>query len=111
MIFDLLHADGRSLLDVPYVQRRTRLNALNPTGPAWQTPPSWIGGGADLVAATAAQGLEGVIAKRTNSVYLPGRRTPAWRKIKNLHSVDVLIGGWNPGEGRPRIRRPRARRQ
>jgi bifunctional non-homologous end joining protein LigD len=100
MIFDLLHSDGQSLLDAPYVERRTRLNALNPSGPAWQTPPSWIGGGADLVAATAAEGMEGVTAKRANSIYLPGRCSPAWRKIKNLLTVDVLIGGWNPGEGR-----------
>jgi bifunctional non-homologous end joining protein LigD len=100
MIFDLLHADGQSLLDQPYVERRARLTALDPAGPAWQTPPSWIGGGADLVQATAAQGLEGVIAKRTNSVYLPGRRSPAWRKIKNIRTVDVRIGGWNPGDGR-----------
>jgi bifunctional non-homologous end joining protein LigD len=100
MIFDILYAEGRSLLEDPYVERRTRLNALEVAGPAWQTPPSWIGGGADLVAATAAQGLEGVIAKRTNSVYQPGRRSPAWLKIKNLRTADVLIGGWNPGEGR-----------
>lgn len=100
MIFDILYADGRSLLEDPYVERRTRLNALDPAGPAWQTPPSWIGGGADLVAATEAQGMEGVIAKRTNSVYQPGRRSPAWLKIKNLRTADVLIGGWNPGEGR-----------
>jgi bifunctional non-homologous end joining protein LigD len=100
MIFDILYADGRSLLDDPYVERRTRLNALDPGGPAWQTPPSWIGGGADLVAATEAQGMEGVIAKRTNSVYQPGRRSPAWLKIKNLRTVDVVIGGWNPGGGR-----------
>jgi bifunctional non-homologous end joining protein LigD len=100
MIFDILYADGRSLLEDPYVERRTRLNRLDPAGPAWQTPPSWIGGGADLVAATEAQGMEGVIAKRTSSVYQPGRRSPAWLKIKNLRTADVLIGGWNPGEGR-----------
>lgn len=100
MIFDLLHAEGRSLLPVPWSQRRTQLNALSPTGPAWQTPPAWIGGGSDLITATAAQGLEGVIAKRVDSRYLPGRRSPDWRKIKNLQTADVLIGGWNPGDGR-----------
>ena len=100
MIFDLLHGDGQSLLAQPYVERRTRLNELNPTGPAWQTPPSWIGGGADILAATAEQGLEGIIAKRTTSTYQPGRRSPSWRKIKNIRTVDVLIGGWSPGSGR-----------
>jgi bifunctional non-homologous end joining protein LigD len=37
---------------------------------------SWFGGGADLLAATVAQGMEGVIAKRLDSAYLPGRRSP-----------------------------------
>ena len=96
MIFDLLHADGQSLLGQPYMERRTRLTQLNPTGPAWQTPPSWIGGGPDILAATAEQGLEGIIAKRLTSTYQPGRRSPAWRKIKNIRTVDVLIGGWSP---------------
>jgi bifunctional non-homologous end joining protein LigD len=100
MIFDLLHADGQSLLGQPYVERRTRLTQLNPTGPAWQTPPSWIGGGIDILDATAEQGLEGIIAKRLTSIYQPGRRSPAWRKIKNIRTVDVLIGGWSPGGGR-----------
>ena len=49
MIFDLLHAGAESLLAQPYVERRARLTQLNPTGPAWQTPPSWIGGGADIL--------------------------------------------------------------
>ena len=100
MVFDLLHADGQSLLGQPYGERRTRLDQLNPTGPAWQTPPSWTGGGADILTATAEQGLEGIIAKRTTSTYQPGRRSPAWRKIKNIRTVDVLIGGWSPGSGR-----------
>jgi bifunctional non-homologous end joining protein LigD len=46
------------------------------------------------------QGLEGIIAKRTTSTYQPGRRSPAWRKSKNIRTVDVLIGGWSPGGGR-----------
>jgi bifunctional non-homologous end joining protein LigD len=100
MIFDLLHSDGQSLLRQPYVERRSRLNQLNPTGSAWQTPPSWIGGGPDIQAATAEQGLECIIAKRTTSTYQPGRRSPARQKIKKVRTVDVLIGGWSPGSGR-----------
>jgi len=100
MIFDLLHADGQSLLGQPYLERRTRLDHLGLSGPAWQTPPSWTSGGADLLAATVEHGLEGIIAKRITSTYQPGRRSPTWRKIKNLRTVDVLIGGWSPGGGR-----------
>jgi bifunctional non-homologous end joining protein LigD len=100
MIFDLLHADGQSLLGQPYRERRSRLTQLNSTGPAWQTPPSWTGGGPNILAATAEQGLEGIIAKRLTSTYQPGRRSPSWRKIKNIRTVQVLIGGWSPGGGR-----------
>jgi bifunctional non-homologous end joining protein LigD len=100
MIFDLLHADGQSLLGQPHVERRSRLSQLDPTGPAWQTPPSWTDGGPDVLAATSEQGLEGIIAKRLSSTYQAGRRSPASRKIKNIRTVDVVIGGWSPGGGR-----------
>ena len=44
--------------------------------------------------------MEGVVAKRLNSPYLPGRRSPDWVKIKNVRAQDVVIGGWKPGAGR-----------
>ena len=45
-------------------------------------------------------GLEGVVAKRLNSVYRPGLRGPDWRKIKNFRSQAVVVGGWRAGQGR-----------
>jgi bifunctional non-homologous end joining protein LigD len=50
--------------------------------------------------ASRAQGLEGIIAKRLDSTYAAGRRTPAWVKVKNVRETDVVIGGWLPGEGK-----------
>ena len=56
--------------------------------------------GKRLLEATASQGLEGVVAKRLDSHYEPGRRTGAWLKIKHVQRQELVIGGWIPGEGR-----------
>jgi bifunctional non-homologous end joining protein LigD len=62
-------------------------------------PAHRIGDGAALVAATAERGLEGVMAKRLGTNYVPGKRTPNWRKVKNRQTVEVVIGGYRPGTG------------
>jgi bifunctional non-homologous end joining protein LigD len=100
LIFDLLHLDGRSLLDLPYTQRRSLLDELGLAGPSWQTPPVFEGDGASAVLASRQQGLEGVLAKRLTSRYTPGRRTGDWVKVKNIRMQEVVIGGWRPGKGR-----------
>ncbi|MGH2969063.1 MAG: non-homologous end-joining DNA ligase [Solirubrobacteraceae bacterium] len=99
VIFDLLYLDGRSLLGLPYAERRERLLALGLDGPVWQTPAHRVGDGAALLEATRAQGLEGIIAKRLDCPYTPGRRSPYWLKVKNVRRTDVVIGGWLAGEG------------
>jgi bifunctional non-homologous end joining protein LigD len=100
LVFDLLWLDGRSYLDVPYTQRRSALAELGLTGPAWATPPSFIGDGHAALSASREQGLEGVVAKRLNSRYEPGRRSRAWIKVKHERTQEVVIGGWRPGQGR-----------
>jgi len=99
MAFDLLYLDGRSLVGLPYRERRALLQGLELEGPAWRTPAYREGGGAELQAATKAQGLEGVVAKRLESVYEPGKRSGAWLKIKNSLAQEFVIGGWTPGAG------------
>ena len=77
IIFDLLWLDGRSLMDLPYTERRARLAELElGDGGRWRVPDYVVGHGEQLLAATEEQGLEGVIAKRLDSKYEPGRRTP-----------------------------------
>jgi bifunctional non-homologous end joining protein LigD len=100
LIFDLLWLDGHSLMDLPYLERRERLVELGLTADRWQTPAHHVGDGSALLEASRAQGLEGIIAKRTDCPYTPGRRSPAWVKVKNKRRTDVVIGGWLPGEGR-----------
>jgi bifunctional non-homologous end joining protein LigD len=100
LAFDLLCLDGRPLLDAPYSERRALLDGLGLNGRHCQTPPSFTDvAGADLVAVSKQHGLEGVVAKRRESRYEPGKRSPAWRKIKNVRRQEAVVGGWKPGEG------------
>ncbi len=99
VVFDLLRLDDRSLLDVPYVDRRTLLGDLVEATGTWMVPAHQVGDGRALYDAATAQGLEGIIAKRLDSPYRPGKRSPAWRKCKVRRQQEVVIGGWTPGEG------------
>jgi bifunctional non-homologous end joining protein LigD len=100
LAFDVLHLDGRSLLELPYRERREVLTDLALEGEYWQTPPAFTGSGAAAVRASREQGLEGIVAKRVESRYQPGRRSPDWVKVKNIRTQEVVIGGWSPGKGR-----------
>jgi bifunctional non-homologous end joining protein LigD len=100
VVFDLLYLDGRSLMGLSYEERRARLDELELRGPNWQTPAYHRSDGEPLLQATREQGLEGVVAKRLDSPYEPGRRSGAWIKIKNRQTTEIVIGGWMPGEGR-----------
>ncbi len=100
LLFDVLHLNGHSTMDLPYTERRKLLESLELRGPHWATPPYFTGGGEHAVETSKAQGLEGVVAKRLDSRYLPGVRSADWIKIKNITSQDVVVGGWKPGTGR-----------
>jgi bifunctional non-homologous end joining protein LigD len=100
LLFDVMYLDGDLLLAATYTARRERLEGLRLTGRHWQTPPSQVGHGGELMRASLENGLEGVIAKRLDSVYEAGRRSGAWLKVKNRLRQEFVIGGWVDGEGR-----------
>ena len=100
MVFDVLWLAGHSTCDVPYTERRALLERLDLAGPWWQTPPTTIGGGEAVLATAEQLGLEGVVAKRLDSPYLPGRRADSWRKVKPHLGQELVVGGWLPGAGR-----------
>jgi bifunctional non-homologous end joining protein LigD len=99
MIFDLLRLNGRSIMPRTYVERRSRLEALGLEAPSWSTPPYQAGGGKELLEKSRQRRLEGIVAKRLASIYVPGRRTGDWLKIKNHARQEFVIVGWTPGAG------------
>jgi len=100
MVFDLLYLDGHDLMEQPYSTRRELLEKLELDGESWQAPRHSVGHATELLAATAKQGLEGLVLKRLDSRYVPGGRSGAWLKVKHSMRQELVIGGWMPGEGR-----------
>ena len=96
--FDILHLDGRSLLRVKYRDRRRVLETLA-QGTDLIVPPLIDGDGPDALAYSRGRKWEGVVAKRWDSTYQPGRRSAAWVKDKNWNTQEVVIGGWRRGKG------------
>ena len=102
MVFDLMWQEGHSLIKEPYSERRKKLEALRLKGASWQTPPYEKGGGLTMLEASRKAGLEGIMGKRLDSTYEPGKRTGTWVKIKNRLGQELVIGGWLEGEGKRR---------
>lgn len=99
MAFDVLYLDGRSLMNLPYVERRELLDSLSLSAAHWQAPPYTRGEGAAMLQVSREQQLEGIVAKRLDSKYELGQRSGAWRKIKNKSGQEFVIAGWLAGEG------------
>jgi bifunctional non-homologous end joining protein LigD len=100
LAFDVLQVDGVALTARPYFERRKTLNTIISNGPRWLAPPNFPGPDLDAVrAASVANGLEGVVAKRLDSVYEPGTRPGSWLKVKNQLQQEVVVAGWKPGKG------------
>lgn len=95
MVFDILRLFGSNLTDQPWHARRQLLEQLELESPRWHVPPVYDDG-EGLLAATAEQGLEGVISKRRTSIYTPGRRSPDWVKVAHRPTISALVGGWRP---------------
>jgi hypothetical protein len=101
LAFDLLHLDGRSTRELPYERRRELLLDLAlDDGPAWATPQHLLGEPEPVLAATRERGLEGVVAKRLGSPYLPGARDGAWVKHKHRRIESFVVTGWTAAERR-----------
>jgi len=100
--FDVLHLDGTDLIDAPLAERRRRLGDL--VGP--HLIPGTITSDADTAAgvldAALAHGHEGVMVKAAASPYEAGRRGKSWRKVKPVHTLDLVVLGVEWGSGRRR---------
>jgi bifunctional non-homologous end joining protein LigD len=99
IVFDLLWLDGHLTTALPYEDRRRLLTTLVPDGATWRVPAHELGDGLATIEVSHQFSLEGVVAKRVDSTYEPGRRTGAWVKVKHLMRQELVVGGWIPGQG------------
>lgn len=100
LVFDLLYLEGELLLDRAYDERRRLLESLKLEGDWFATPPAFHDQrGADVLRVAGERGLEGVVIKRRQSVYSPGKRNGDWIKVKRIRTQEVVIGGWTAGKG------------
>ena len=104
VVFDVLRHDDRSLLDLPYRERRGVLDELDLAAHGVVVPDTFLDtDGALVLAAVAQQGLEGVVAKRLTSPYQPGRRSRSWIKTPIRHTTEVIIAGWSSSTGHAQV--------
>lgn len=93
--FDLLMLNGHSLMGIPLVQRKELLRLLLPRDEKRIRYSKEIKKSrASMISWAKEKGLEGIIAKRANSIYEPGKRSSDWLKIKLRNSEEVIIGGY-----------------
>ena len=99
VVFDLLHLDG-SLVARPWQERRNLLEGLGLYRLPIQVSPVFESEPQAVFDAMVAEGLEGIVAKRRDAAYQPGRRSPSWVKVPANRTQEVIVVGWRPGEGR-----------
>ena len=98
--FDVLEVDGEPVIDLPLTDRRRRLaRLLDRRGDTIRFSEAFDDGEA-LYAAAKEQGLEGVVAKKADSRYQPGRRTSDWLKVKTHQEQEFVVAGYTKGKGR-----------
>lgn len=97
-IFDCLYLDGRPLVNEALVKRKEWLADAIKTDSPYRMSES-VDDGEALFAAAREHGLEGIMAKRKDGKYLPGRRSDVWLKVKVRNTVDCLIIGYTTGKG------------
>jgi bifunctional non-homologous end joining protein LigD len=94
---DVLYARQTQTLDWPYRRRRALLEELDFSGLPVELPPSFVDSDGQTVLHAAQQhGVPGIVAKRLDSRYHPGRRSRAWVQTLPRHTQPVLVGGWQP---------------
>lgn len=99
VLFDVLYLNGQDLRGRPYRERRKILEELTVAGPSWNVTPAQEGDGVAMLEVARQGGLEGLVAKRLDSIYETGRRSPNWLKIKIVASDEFVVGGWLPERG------------
>jgi bifunctional non-homologous end joining protein LigD len=101
VIFDLLHLDGRAVWRLPYAERRSLLAELLPgQGQGWRVPEPLQGDPRTVLDLVAREHLEGIVAKRLDWPYEPGRRARSWMKLKARREETFALTAWSPATTR-----------
>jgi bifunctional non-homologous end joining protein LigD len=100
IVFDLLQLGGQDTTALPWKDRRSLLEQLADDLPPATSLSTVFDDGEALFAASRQQNLEGIVAKRRGSPYIPGARTKSWVKVKVRRRQEFVVGGWAAGEGR-----------
>ena len=99
-LFDVLEVDGEPLVDLPLTERHERLEALLDKRNRTVRLSDLFDDGAALFEAATAQQLEGIVSKRSDSRYEPGRRSRHWLKVKTQGRQELVVAGYTKGQGR-----------
>nr|WP_237342150.1 RNA ligase family protein [Williamsia soli] len=106
-VFDVLAINGGDTTRLPYLRRRELLEDLALSTTAVATPPFWTDAdGPSMLDTARDHDLEGIVAKKSTSLYLPGKRSPSWIKTPLRNNTEVVVCGWIPGR-RSCVRRHR----
>ena len=96
-VFDILWLDGFSLIHLPLTERKEILQSIIPATGIIKYSDHIIGHGTDFFEMATQKGLEGIMAKRSDSLYHPNIRTQQWLKIKTHRRQEVVVGGFTTG--------------
>jgi bifunctional non-homologous end joining protein LigD len=102
-VFDLLWLDGRDLTSLPLARRRELLKSIMPENENIRYSETFESSATEFLAAAGELGMEGIMAKKANSIYIPGDRTQNWLKIKANKRHEVVIGGYTNNEDSPKL--------
>ncbi|HSU49325.1 MAG TPA: DNA ligase D [Segetibacter sp.] len=101
-LFDILWLDGKDLMDVTLEQRRKFLRSVAPTNSIIKLSENFEATGSEFFELADKMGLEGIMAKKADSKYIPDARTKDWLKIKTEKHQELIIGGYTKNEGTPK---------
>jgi bifunctional non-homologous end joining protein LigD len=98
-IFDVLQLNGKDTTELPLIERKQLLEKIIPENPVIKYSDHILEKGKSFFQVSEEQNLEGVMAKKIDSKYYPGKRTSEWLKIKNHKTAEAIIAGYTPPEG------------
>ncbi|MEO8819653.1 MAG: DNA ligase D [Ginsengibacter sp.] len=102
-VFDILWYDGKDLMELPLNQRREILKSVLPHSETIKLSENFETNGMEFFKLAQEMSLEGIMAKKAESLYFPGKRSKDWLKIKTQQRQEVVIGGFTKNENSSKL--------